>query len=160
MDLTEDTIKEICGRMDIDSLYNFIQTSQQNQNLCMNIYNLKYYEEIEYPQLVRLYEVKQKILKKLNKLDAQYILLVISADKETNGLQPDEFGFLYTKRRININNVGRTRYVNIPGYSHLFIDGGQLNNNKLLYPDMYNQIIYIMSTEDPDIRLQQLRQLV
>lgn len=34
MDLPEDTIREICSRMNVDALYNFIQTSEQNYNLC------------------------------------------------------------------------------------------------------------------------------
>jgi hypothetical protein len=183
MNLTEDSLKEICNRMDVDSLYNFIQTSEQNYKLCTNIYNLKYYEEVEYPELLKLFKAKQLILRKIKNLEKvnkvsygnpSYMGIIVLSDvkvqsDEPIGLfwesftKPARYGLHFTRKGINSTSIKRLGLTNIPGYPRLFVTDQQFDDieaENLLYPDMYNQLIFIMATKNPKIKLEKLRKLV
>jgi hypothetical protein len=160
MNLTEDSLKEICNRMDVDSLYNFIQTSEHNYNLCARIYDLKYYEEVEYPELMFYYEAKQKILQHLNNISTRYEgregLLLLSSRTDRKG---DKFNLRFAKRIVDPVLFERRGMVNIPGYQLLLVDTTQ-TDDRYFYPNMYEVVQYIMSIEDPNIKLLELRRLV
>jgi hypothetical protein len=162
MDLTEDSIKEVCSRMDVNTLFNFIESSKQNYMICVNVFNLKRYEEIEYPKLMYLYEAKQYILKYLRNVEnnkpidpRKKIGLVISSGISDNGFN---YGLLRTKLYIDDDKFQQHNIFNIPGYPKLFVQ--VKTKETLLYPDIYNTVVNIMSTEDPNIKLEQLKRLV
>jgi len=163
MDLTEDSIKEICSRMNVNSLYDFIQTSQQNHNLCVNIFNLKYYEEMEYPKLNELYDIKIYILELLDIVPEGNVLALSPLFVDVHNKNPDRYpyGINYDYRQEQEMSTNKL-YKRLPNFPRIYVRINQKNiyNKSITYPDMYNQINEIMTIEDPDIKLNYLEQLV
>lgn len=81
MNLPEDVVKEICKRMNSYSLYNFIQSSHQNYKLSIKIFNLKYYEDVEYPQLMKFYIIKNSIRATISGLN-EYQVVALYRERE------------------------------------------------------------------------------
>lgn len=164
MDLPEDTIREICSRMNVDALYNFIQTSEHNYKLCTRIYDLKYYEEVEYPELMFFYNAKQYILKQLRLMEkkdlrnpTQTHTIVVRSQKKDDA---KGYGFVPIIGYFNQIRYQNRGWVNIPEYPKLFIDVSHNGDESYVYPNMYEVIQYIMNVEDPNIKLEELRRLV
>lgn len=138
------------------------------------IYDLKYYEEVEYPELMRLYEIKQKILEILletEKKDMQdpnstHVVVFRSYKKSISIKNPrnstilNRYGIIPSIRYFGRGGLEGDDISNIPGYPKLFIFNEDEGNKDLLHPYMYDELQHIMSIEDPNIKLRELRRLV
>jgi hypothetical protein len=134
MNISGDSVKELCWKMDTKSLHNFILTSQQNYDLCVKIYNYKYYLQNQYPILNDFYT------KKLNILD-----LLDKRTKVEGHVSVLSGGNPYKISQVPVDRFLYFRFTYYPQYDLYVFD-----------PDFQ----FIMMTEDPNIKLDTLYQSI
>lgn len=127
-DLTDDSITEICNRMGILQLKNFLETSERNYKLCHKI--LEERKRLIEKQLQK-YFLKLKILKTMNSIEDLYDVLDLTyMDINGNGI------------RI----IPEIEFLKLPADSRMVIPG-----YPLLYtsPRNVDYIVDILNTTDP-----------
>jgi hypothetical protein len=126
--LTDDSIKEICRKMNVSQLNNFIETSDRNYKLCNEI--LKEKKKLIEKQLKK-YFLKVKILNVLDSLDDLYDVIDLTyMDSNGNGIKiiPE----------IEMAKLPHDLRSNVPGYPTIYI-----------IPRHKNYILNILNTQDP-----------
>jgi len=126
-DLTDDSIKEICSRMNVLQLKNFIQTTHRNYTLCSGVLEQK---KIFIKQQLEKYFLKAKILNAMNKLEDLYDVIDLTyMDLNGNGI----------KTVVGTDMLyPQGKRVSVPGYPLIYTS-----------PRYVDKILNIMNTEDP-----------
>lgn len=136
MDLPKDCIIKICLEMDLSTLAIFIQTCKGNYNITTNIFNYKKYKDEHYPILLGIYCKKREILDLLKNVKRYNN----KTPALTGGTGRDKFKLEYLH-----NN-------DIP-YHIRYSKKYDIYHKKSDFED-------VMSIPDPNIKLEELRQLI
>jgi hypothetical protein len=135
MDLPKDCIIKICMEMKLSTILNFVQTSKDSYNIGLKISNFKFYKKGEYKHQLVKYKKKQKIfclLKEFNPINDKIRMLHGS-------------GSLYNDYSIKIQYKGKI--------SCFYSSKYNLYHSCLDFND-------IMTSNDPNIKLEELRQQI